>query len=112
MPGSGFWRITKIAARALMVASLLLSTVNASPQDARKVLFNPAPVYPEVAKSIGLKGIVKVQVVIGTDGTIKDTKIIGGHPMLVESVKDVLKKWKYAPSGSETVTILEFVFHP
>jgi hypothetical protein len=32
--------------------------------------------------------------------------------MLVEAVMEVLKKWKYAPSGSETVTILEFAFHP
>ena len=112
MRGTGLWKVTKIAARAVMVASVLLLAMNASAQEKRKLIAGPEPTYPEIAKAVGLKGVVKVQVVIGADGTIKDTKVIGGHPMLVESVKDVLKKWKYAPSGSETVTILEFAFHP
>ena len=68
--------------------------------------------YPEMAKSMKLRGMVKVQVIIGTDGTIKETKVIGGHPMLVESVTETLKRWKYAAASTETVTVLEFDFHP
>src|SRR6516225_7266023 len=104
MSGIVGWRnVNKIAVRLLMVALL---AINVLAQEGRRVIANPAPVYPEIAKAAGLKGVVKVQVVIGADGTIKDTKVIGGHPMLVEAVKDALKKWKYAPSSSETVTIL------
>jgi hypothetical protein len=32
--------------------------------------------------------------------------------VLVDSVKETLKDWKYAPAGSETTTALEFDFHP
>jgi len=53
-----------------------------------------------------------VQVVIATDGQIKSTKVIGGHPLLVNAVEDTLKKWKYAPSSAETAALLEFNFHP
>jgi outer membrane biosynthesis protein TonB len=73
---------------------------------------NPAPPYPEVAKKFGLTGIVKVHVVIAADGHIKSVRPIGGHPVLVDSVKETLKDWKYAPASSETTTVLEFDFHP
>jgi len=38
--------------------------------------------------------------------------VLGGNPVLVESTLEALKKWRYAPSGSETTTTLEFNFHP
>ncbi|HTP69647.1 MAG TPA: energy transducer TonB [Dongiaceae bacterium] len=112
MRGFRLWKAGKVAASAAMMGILLLPATAVQAQEKRKIIANPEPVYPEIAKVAGLRGVVKVQVVIGTDGTIKDAKIIGGHPMLVESVKDALKRWKYAPSNSETVTILEFAFHP
>jgi outer membrane biosynthesis protein TonB len=53
-----------------------------------------------------------VQVVIGTDGRIKETNVVGGHPLLVATVEDTLKNWKYAPASNETTAQLEFRFHP
>jgi hypothetical protein len=32
--------------------------------------------------------------------------------VLVDSVEETLKGWKYAPASSETTTVLEFDFHP
>src|SRR5258706_4745113 len=57
-------------------------------------------------------GIVKVQIVIAPDGRVKETKIIGGHPLLVNTVEETLKNWKYAPASAETTAQLEFNFHP
>ena len=62
--------------------------------------------------NLRLTGIVKVQIVIAPDGRVKETKIIGGHPLLVNSVEETLKNWKYAPASSETTAQLEFNFHP
>ena len=59
-----------------------------------------------------LTGTVKVQVIIAKDGQIKDTKVLGGHPVLVDTTLEALKKWKYAPAPTETTSILEFNFHP
>jgi outer membrane biosynthesis protein TonB len=105
-------RVTKIAVRAYLVLALTLSAVNLSAQEGRKVISNPVPVYPEVARNFHVTGIVKVQIIIAPDGHIKSTQIIGGHPLLVDSVKETLKHWKYAPASGESTAVLEFSFHP
>jgi TonB family protein len=97
---------------ALRVLVFSLMTVSALGQEVRKPIARPAPAYPEVAKRIALSGTVKVQVVIGTDGQVKEVKIVGGHPLFVDATLEALKKWKYAPSNTETTATLEFSFHP
>jgi periplasmic protein TonB len=81
-------------------------------QDGRKLLSQPAPIYPQLARKSGLSGTVKIQATIGTDGQLRDIKVVGGHPLFVDATLDALKKWRYAPSSSETTTVLEFNFHP
>jgi TonB family protein len=85
---------------------------NSQAQESRKALSNPVPTYPEVARKMHLVGTVKVQVVIGADGRIKEKNFIGGHPVLINAVDETLKNWKYAPTGGETSMQLEFNFHP
>ena len=102
----------RILGGALLAMTLSLGAVKLQAQEGRKVLSNPAPTYPEVARRLRLTGVVKVQVVIGTDGRIKEKNVIGGHPILVSAVEDTLKNWKYAPASGETTTQLEFNFRP
>ena len=103
----------KMAATCFVVATaLILAAVNLPAQVNRRVLANPEPPYPEVARRLRLSGVVKVQVTITADGKIKDAKIMGGHPIFVNSVEQTLKDWKYAPAATETTTQLEFTFHP
>ena len=103
----------KIAAICFFMAmTLMLTAVNLPAQSSRKVLSNPEPPYPEVARRLRLSGVVKVQVTIATDGKIKEAKITGGHPIFVNSVEQTLKEWKYAPASTETSAQLEFTFHP
>ncbi len=103
----------KMAATCFFVAmALILAVVSLPAQDSRKVLSNPEPPYPEVARRLRLSGVVKVQVTIAPDGKIKEAKITGGHPIFVNSVEQTLKNWKYAPASTETTTVLEFTFRP
>jgi TonB family protein len=103
----------KMAATCFVVAAaLILAAVNLPAQVNRRVLSNPEPPYPEVARRLRLSGVVKVQVTITVDGKIKDAKIMGGHPIFVNSVEQTLKDWKYAPAATETTTQLEFTFRP
>ena len=102
----------RILGGALLAMALSLGVANLQAQDSRKTVSNPVPAYPEVAKRLRLTGVVKVQVVIGADGRIKETNVIGGHPILVNAVEETLKNWKYAPASGETTTQLEFNFHP
>jgi TonB family protein len=105
-------KLTMTAARTFLALFLMLTAVNLPAQESRKVISNPEPPYPEVARRLRLSGAVKVQVVIAPDGKIKETKITGGHPIFVNSVQETLKSWKYAPASAETTTQLEFSFHP
>jgi len=100
--------------RAVPLCGLLLclAALGTSAQEVRKVIDQPRPRYPEVAKTLRLSGTVKVQVTIGTDGQIKETKVLGGHPIFVDVTLDTLKKWRYAPGPAETTAQLEFNFHP
>lgn len=106
-------RLTALAVPAAAgVLLLTLSGANLSAQENRKLISHPAPIYPEMAKKFALTGVVKVQIVIAPDGHIKEMKFIGGHPLLVATVEDTLKHWRYAPTTSESTDVLEFNFHP
>jgi protein TonB len=96
-------------------AAILLSAIAAASafgQEARKSISKPSPRYPEVAKRLNLVGTVKVEILIGSDGKIKNANVLGGHPIFANSTLDALKEWKYEPSKTETTVILTFEFHP
>jgi TonB family protein len=76
----------------------------------RKVKSKVSPAYPELAKRMSVSGKVKIEVVITPDGRVKSTRIIGGHPLLVQACQDAVKEWKFAPAPEETTQIVEFEF--
>jgi TonB family protein len=98
--------------RTIAMVGLLLAVTmgTVSAQQTRKALFNPPPVYPELAKGLHLTGSVKVTLTVGADGLIKDAQFHGGHPLFVEAVQKALKEWKYAPANSESTIQVEFKF--
>jgi len=101
----------KRVAQILLAMGLSFAGANLHAQESRRALNKPTPVYPETARQFRLSGVVKVQVVIAPDGQIKDVKVIGGHPLLVNAVQDTLKNWKYVPANSESTETLVFNFH-
>lgn len=99
--------------KRIIAAMALLLGFTGTPlfaQQTRKVLSKPEPVYPELARHMRLTGTVKATLVIGADGLVKDVRIHGGHPILIDAVETAVKKWKYAPASSETTAELEFSF--
>jgi TonB family protein len=56
--------------------------------------------YPCVALRGRVQGFVRVQCAIEKDGTCSDVKPIAGHPLLLRSAADNLKKWRYNPSSA------------
>jgi len=98
--------------RALAILGLTLSLTGGTmlAQQERKVLENPTPDYPPLARKLRITGSVKVTALVGTDGLIKDVQVHGGNPVLVQEVENTLKKWKYAPASNETKIEMEFKF--
>ncbi len=61
------------------------------------VLNSFAPPYPAEAVKAGVQGAVKLHVLIGRQGEVKDVKVISGREMLRATAVDAVKQWQYKP---------------
>ena len=60
-----------------------------------KLVSQPRPTYPPEAKAAHIQGVVKLNALIGKDGTIQNLEVISGEPALVQSALDAVKQWVY-----------------
>src|SRR5690349_6317988 len=63
-----------------------------------KLVRQPHPNYPPLAKQARISGTVKLEAVIAKDGTIKNLSVISGHPLLVPAALEAVKQWVYQPT--------------
>jgi TonB family protein len=70
------------------------------------------PLYPELARKMNLAGTVKIQVVVAPNGTVKDARVMGGHPVLANAALDAAKKWRFEPAAGESSGVIDFKFEP
>jgi TonB family protein len=78
----------------------------------RKVIKKAPVAYPTILKSKGIGGVVRLRVFVKPDGTVRDTEVIGGNPILVESAQKSVLQWKFSQGSSETVMEISVVFDP
>src|SRR5215470_16973651 len=71
--------------------------VGGNVQQARLVK-QPRPVYPPLAKQARIQGTVKLSAIIAKDGTIQQLEVISGHPLLVPAALEAVKQWVYQPT--------------
>jgi TonB family protein len=108
------------AAIALTGASITLVPVKSHAQDGasgdvkdhggRKVKSSVKPPYPDVARQMHITGTVRLEATVGPDGKVRDTRVVGGSPMLAQEASNAVKKWKYEEAPKETVEIVEVVY--
>ncbi len=55
-------------------------------------------IYPPLAKSTLVQGVVRFQVAIGKDGTIRAMRLMSGHPLLVQAAKEAVQQYVYRPT--------------
>src|SRR5271166_1524191 len=70
------------------------------------------PSYPDLARKMNITGTVKIEVTVSPNGTVKEARIVGGHPVLSAAALDAAKKWRFEPSPSESSGIIDFKFEP
>ncbi len=58
----------------------------------------PDPVYPAMALRLRISGVVRLEGIIGTDGRIKELKVLGGNAWLVRAALDAVSQWTYRPT--------------
>jgi len=56
------------------------------------------PEHPSLARQAHIEGTVLFSVLIGTNGLVQDLHVISGHPLLVPTAIDAVKKWVYRPT--------------
>ena len=76
----------------------------------RKVVSRVAPSYPDLARKLKLRGIVKLIVVIAPDGKVKSTEVMGGNPVLTQAAVDAVRQWRYEAAPEQTHGVVELRF--
>jgi periplasmic protein TonB len=55
------------------------------------------PLYPALARSARIQGVVVLEATISRQGAIENPRLLSGHPMLAPSAIDAVRQWRYKP---------------
>ncbi|MEO8372178.1 MAG: TonB family protein, partial [Candidatus Solibacter sp.] len=69
-------------------------TIGGNVQQA-KLISQPKPAYPPLAKQARISGVVHLAAVISKEGQVIDLKVISGHPLLIPPSIEAVKQWVY-----------------
>jgi protein TonB len=56
------------------------------------------PQYPVAARLMHIAGIVRLQAIIGKDGSVRDVEVLSGNPILVQAALAAVRQWRYRPT--------------
>lgn len=92
---------------------LLIWAVPGLAQDTTRKVLKKVPVpYPAILRSKGIGGVVRLKVLVKSDGSVRDTEVLGGNPILAESAQKSVVQWKFSPASSETALEISVTFDP
>jgi protein TonB len=63
-----------------------------------RLIYQPKPEYPQLARVARIEGAVEFEAVISKDGTIEELKVLRGHPFLVKAALEAVRQWRYQPT--------------
>jgi TonB family protein len=91
----------------------MFSTPHCAAQESkRKVIARVEPDYPDALKKLYIGGVVRVELDVTPNGTVKDVKLLGGNPILGQSTIKAVKMWRYAPATAEEKLTVKLEFDP
>ena len=76
----------------------------------RKAVEKVSAVYPQIAKANHIRGVVKLEVVVRGNGSVKSARVLGGNPVFMDSAADAVRKWRFEPAPQETTEIVQVAF--
>jgi protein TonB len=65
---------------------------------AAKIVAQPQPLYPALARQARIQGNVVLHAIIDKDGRVGQLEVVSGHPLLVQAALDAVKQWRYQPT--------------
>lgn len=103
----------------ILIVTLLWNTLAMSPASSqttqsqatvRKLKVSVPPEYPELARKMNIQGVARVLLTVTPDGKVAGVKELGGNPVLVASLVQAVKKWKYESADRESEIEVRFEF--
>ena len=92
-PGFSVGRIEQIVVPTLQAAVRLHSGIQAPLK-----LVNTDPVYPALARSARVQGVVILEAVIDRSGRVESIQVIRSIPMLDQAAVAAVRQWRYTPA--------------
>ncbi len=71
---------------------------------------NTPPEYPDLARKMKITGAVQLQVTVSAEGSVKDVRVLGGHPVLAQAAVQAVRSWKYRSAAIESVEVVRLTF--
>jgi protein TonB len=56
------------------------------------------PVYPPIAQSARVQGVVIIEATIGTNGKVTDARVLRSIPLLDQAALDAVRQWEFTPT--------------
>lgn len=101
---------------AILIVTLFVGITGAGKslgqESDRKVISRVEPEYPDQLKKLYIGGVVRVEVQVAPNGTVRNVKLLGGNPILGQSTMKAVKMWKYAPTGADETITVKWEFDP
>ena len=69
-------------------------TIGGNVQQA-KLIMQPRPAYPPLAKQARISGVVRLNAIIGKEGNVVNLSVISGHPLLIPPSLEAVQQWVY-----------------
>ena len=101
-----------VGALLLAVLFVLVPLQSQSQEAKRRILEHAAPPYPALARTMALRGIVKVDALVAADGSVKNAEVRGGHPVLAQAAVNAVRRWRWEPAPRESHEVVEITFYP
>ena len=95
-----------------LLVMLVYASVGYAQETHHKILKKVPVTYPQALKDKGIQGDVRLKVYIKQDGSVKNTELLGGNPILAESAQKSVGQWKFSPGSSETTEEVVVHFDP
>ena len=67
-------------------------------QDADQDQETSSPVYPPIAQSARVQGVVIIEATIGPDGGVQNARVLRSIPLLDQAALDAVKQWVFTPT--------------
>ena len=66
--------------------------------EAPKKIADVTPVYPPLARSAGIEGVVVLEAIIDAHGNVTSVQVLRSIPLLDQAAIDAVGQWKYTPA--------------